>query len=242
MRFKPLRMVLVLALAFLTVVVVHAVLTGPRAAATPFPLLGHVADFALTERDGRAVSGADLAGRVWVADFIFTRCGSTCPRMTARMAQLASELADRSEVRFVSFTVDPMYDTTEILTRYADTYAADRERWLFLTGSREMIYHLARDSFRLGVEEVAAMDAAAMDAAAMAARAGTAVAGEPPATGAAVDSPSEHSAAEPFIHSTRFVLVDRRGRIRGYYDSTEEAKVIKLRRDVLALLREEPPA
>ena len=235
MSFKPLRMVLVLGLAFLTVVVVRAALTGPRAAATSMPTLGRVADFVLTERDGRAVSGADLAGRVWVADFIFTRCGSICPRMTARMAQLASELADHPEVCFVSFTVDPMYDTTEILTRYAETYAAHPERWLFLTGSREIIYHLARDSFRLGVEEVAAMDAAAM-------KAGPAAAGEPAATGPAVDSPGEHSAAEPFIHSTRFVLVDRQGRIRGYYDSTEEAKVIKLRRDVGTLLREGPPA
>lgn len=227
MRFKPLRIVLVVALAFLTVVVVRAALTGPRAAATSMPALGQVADFTLTERDGRPVSGADLAGQVWVADFIFTRCGSTCPRMTARMAQLASELADRSEVRFVSFTVDPIYDTPEILTRYAETYAADPERWLFLTGSREIIYHLARDSFRLGVEEVATMDTATMDTAAIEAAAGPA---------------GEHSAAEPFIHSTRFVLVDRRGRIRGYYDSTEEAKVIKLRRDVLTLLREGPPA
>jgi protein SCO1/2 len=217
---KVLRIVLVLALAFLTTVVVRAALTGPRTA-TSLPVLGQVADFALTEQNGRTVSAATLAGHVWVADFIFTRCSSTCPRMTARMAQLAAELVDRPEVRFVSFTVDPAHDSPEVLTRYAEGYRADSERWLFLTGSKEAIYRLTRESFRLGVEEVAV-----------------------PGPGRPADRPGDpsHGVEDPFIHSTRFVLVDRQGRIRGYYDGAEEARIIKLRRDVETLLREGPPA
>jgi protein SCO1/2 len=209
-------------LSFLTVVVIRGALNGSRAAAA-LPVLGQVGDFTLIERDGRTVAAHDLAGRVWVADFIFTRCGSSCPRMTARMAQLAADLAGRPEVCFVSFTVDPVHDSPAVLASYAESYTADPKRWLFLTGSKETIYRLARGSFRLGVEEVTALEASAA----------------PPSGSAPL---AEHAADEPFIHSTRFVLVDPQGRIRGYYDSTEETKVRKLRADVETLLREASPA
>ena len=75
--------------------------------------------FRLTERSGRPVTEADLAGDVWVAAFIFTRCPTSCPRISTVMKGLQGPLGDAG-VRLVSLSVDPEYDTPEVLTRYAD--------------------------------------------------------------------------------------------------------------------------
>src|SRR5207302_2885545 len=67
-------------------------------------------DFKLTERSGRPVAKADLAGKVWVASFVFTRCNGPCPAVTATVARLQAELAGEPDVRFVTFTADPARD------------------------------------------------------------------------------------------------------------------------------------
>lgn len=100
------------------------------------PVYARAPDFLLTERSGRDVSLSDLAGRPWIADFIFTRCGGICPMMSSKMADLAKELKD---TQFVSFSVDPEYDSPAVLTEYAKNYEADADRWLFLTGERETL-------------------------------------------------------------------------------------------------------
>jgi protein SCO1/2/putative membrane protein len=113
--------------------------------------LGAVQDFSLTERSGRTVTRQDLLGKVWVASFIFTRCGSSCPQISATMERLQQQTAGRRDVLLVSFTVDPDHDTPEVLRRYADSFHADPDRWLFLTGDRPTIYGLIQSSFHLAV-------------------------------------------------------------------------------------------
>jgi protein SCO1/2 len=152
------------------------------------PRMGALPDFRLTERSGRPLSLADLRGRPWVADFIFTQCAGACPAMTARMARLRRDLS--TDVAFVSFTVDPAHDTPEVLARYAATFRAD-ESWHFLTGAQKDLYDLSVGGFKLAAMEV------------------------PPADKAA-------GGDGPFLHSSKFVLVDAQGVIRGYYDSTDE--------------------
>jgi cytochrome oxidase Cu insertion factor (SCO1/SenC/PrrC family) len=111
--------------------------------------------FALTERSGRTVTRADLAGRVWIADFIFTRCGGTCPVLSSRLAALLRELpAGPAGVTGVSITVDPHRDDPAALREYAGQYKADPERWLFLTGERAAVESLVRDGFKLSIAEV----------------------------------------------------------------------------------------
>src|SRR3954462_8087911 len=95
-----------------------------RASSSDEPL-GRVNDFALTERSGKEVRRSDLSGQVWVADFIFTRCAGPCAQVSANMARLQKQLADRPGVKLVTFTVDPEYDTPQVLTRYARRYEAD---------------------------------------------------------------------------------------------------------------------
>jgi len=147
------------------------------------PVLGAVEKFNLTERSGASFTEADLKNHIWIADFIFTSCGGPCPRMSARMSQLQTALAEAPEVRLISFTVDPERDTPEVLSRYANRYEADPDKWLFLTGDKGEIYDFARASLKLSVRE---------------------------------DPENTH-----IIHSTKFVLIDKSGQIRGYYDSMD---------------------
>ncbi|MBI5364428.1 MAG: SCO family protein [Planctomycetes bacterium] len=100
--------------------------------------LGELADFALTERSGRSVAKSDLAGTVWVAGFVFTRCTGPCPKVTGHMRKLQDGLVG-TRAKLVTFSVDPDYDTPEVLRGYADGVGADPERWWMLTGPKEAI-------------------------------------------------------------------------------------------------------
>ena len=113
--------------------------------------------FQLIERSGRPVTDADLAGDVWVAAFIFTRCPASCPRITTRMKELQPQLR-AAGVRLVSISVDPEHDTPDVLRKYAEGYGADPERWWFLTGDRERIYDLILGKFHLSVGRSTAGD------------------------------------------------------------------------------------
>lgn len=115
------------------------------------PILGRVPELSLVNRDGRSIGLADLAGAPWVADFVFTRCPASCPMMSARMARLNREIPADLGVHFVSFSVDPTYDTPEVLNRYAAKFEAP-DRWFFLTGERQEIRDLCVGGFKLGLD------------------------------------------------------------------------------------------
>ena len=106
--------------------------------------------FRLTERSGRAITDADLAGRVWVASFIFTHCPLSCPRITSVMKGIQAKLAG-TNVQLVSISVDPDRDTPQALTVYARRFAADADRWWFLTGPKDDLVRLIRERFKLGL-------------------------------------------------------------------------------------------
>ena len=167
---------------------------------------GAVPDFSFAERSGREVRRADLLGKVWVLDFIYTNCPDTCPLQTAEMKSLQDEFAAESDLRFVSITVDPTRDTPAALSEYAARFKADSERWLFLTGDKDAIYKLAQEGFHLAVAELPQQ------------------------------SNREPSAAT-HAHSPRFVLIDRKAEIRGYYQAMDRQAVGRLRRDLKNLLR-----
>ena len=112
---------------------------------------GPVPEFSLIERSGTSVRLGDFAGKVWIVNFIYTTCTTTCPLQSAAMAKLQSSLDPREKVQLVSITVDPKRDTPEVLSRYADRFGADPDRWLFLTGKKKAIYQLALQGFRLSV-------------------------------------------------------------------------------------------
>ena len=170
----------------------------------PPPELGQAPEFLLVNRDGRQVDSAELLGSPWVADFIFTRCALSCPRMTERM--LGLEAMEPSGIRRVSFSVDPEYDSPQVLQLYADSWGISDPEWLFLTGEKDSIRRLVTEGFKLGLDD------------------------EPP--------PGAASPDEPILHSTRFVLVDGTGNVRGYYDAFRPEELNRLARDYRAVAAE----
>src|SRR5713226_8058523 len=163
---------------------------------------GTVPEFVLLNQDGKNFGSAQLRGKIWIADFIYTTCPGPCPMISTRMSELQKPL-EKTDVHLISFSVDPEKDKPEVLRGYAEKLRADPNRWDFLTGPKSTIYKLSHDGFKLAVSD------------------GTDEAGIP-------------------VHSTRMVLVDRHGEIRGYYEATAADAVTKLLADTSHLLREQP--
>ncbi len=163
---------------------------------------GTVPGFQLTNQNGQPFGSAQLSGKIWIADFIYTTCPGPCPMISSRMSELQKPL-QKTDVHLVSFSVNPEKDTPEVLRGYADKLQAEPGRWDFVTGAKSAIYKLSHDGFKLAVSD------------------GRDAQGIP-------------------VHSTRMVLVDRHGQIRGYYDATEPEAITKLLADTNHLLREQP--
>jgi len=148
-----------------------------------------VAPFAFTEAHGQTIRREDLLGEPWIASSIFTRCTGPCPAVTSTMKKLQARLAG-SRAKLVTFSVDPEYDTPQVLERYAHDAGADPKRWLFLTGKTDAIDAFIRASFESPVERDARV-----------------------------------AIGEHVSHSTRIVVVDKLGRVRGQYSGETDADV-----------------
>ena len=145
-----------LTIAGITVAFIVSRNRGPQSGHDPFkiysstgnhadklPVLFEVSDFALTNQSGQLVTRADLLGKVWLADVIFTRCGGPCPEMTRRMETLQAAVPVSDLVRFITLTTDPLNDTPTVLQAYARRFNAQPGRWHFLTGTKPQIVDLA---------------------------------------------------------------------------------------------------
>jgi cytochrome oxidase Cu insertion factor (SCO1/SenC/PrrC family) len=119
-------------------------------------ILTRLPQFALTDQSGEELASHDLYGHVWVANFIFTRCKASCPVQTALMKEFQNDLKDSDNwkhTRIVSVSVDPEYDTPDVLTRYIKAQDLETSQWYFLTGSREAIWGLVKHGFHLPVAD-----------------------------------------------------------------------------------------
>ena len=146
----PLTTVFVSAVLCLAFATTHRAVPSLTAEDLEDAALASRAAFHLTERSGRTISDADLAGRVWIASFIFTHCPLSCPRITSVMKSMQARLAG-TEVQLVSISVDPDRDTPKALDEYARKFAADPDRWWFLTGPTDDLVQLIRERFKLGL-------------------------------------------------------------------------------------------
>src|SRR2546426_5520902 len=113
---------------------------------------GTVPSFQLTNQNGQPFGSAQLSGKIWIADFVYTTCPGPCPMISSRMSELQKPL-QKTDVHLVSFSVDPDKDTPEVLRGYADKLQAQPSRWDFLTGPKSTIYNLSRNSFKLAVSD-----------------------------------------------------------------------------------------
>ncbi len=175
-----------------------------RSRTVELPRWGEVPAFALTDAAGQPFGTAQLDGRVWIADFIFTSCPSVCPRMTEDMSKLQTWLANRAldgRVHLVSISVDPARDTPARLGEYAKQFHARPAAWTFATGSQQAIEDAVVRGFKIAVSR----------------------------------EKDDTEDGFAIVHGTKFVLVDAKRQIRGYYDSNDAESMAKLRDDVTAL-------
>jgi protein SCO1/2 len=119
------------------------------------PVFGHVPAFHLVDQRAAPFSDASMLGHVSVVDFIFTRCASSCPRLTAAMAEVQERLTrEQSSARLVSISVDPENDTPSVLAEYAARAHADAERWSFLTGPVDDVKTAVVSGFKVALEKL----------------------------------------------------------------------------------------
>lgn len=111
-----------------------------------------IKDFLLTERGGTMLSRQRFQGRVWIASFFFIRCSESCPKLIAALERLHRDLAG-TQVRLVSFSVDPVHDSIDRLRTFAAAHGADADRWWFLTGAKDQVRDLAEKSFLVSMVE-----------------------------------------------------------------------------------------
>ncbi|MDE2690752.1 MAG: SCO family protein [Acidobacteriota bacterium] len=121
----------------------------------PPPVLRQLPDWRLVDQNGESFGSGDLAGEVYVASFLFTRCATVCPRLTASLRQLDRRYREEGVegVRLVSFSVDPEHDTPERLRDYAGSRSLDLERWSLLTGAEPEVRSIVVDGFALPMGE-----------------------------------------------------------------------------------------
>jgi protein SCO1/2 len=167
----------------------------------------NVPPFSLTERSGRTITNADLQGKIWVADFVFTTCPGPCPLITAGMAKIQKAVEHDDHVQLVTFTVDPQDDTPPVLAAYANKFGADPNRWWFLTGPQKPLYDLIQNGFYQVVQDNR---------------------GQPPQDGQFI-----------VTHSTKIVLVDADGVVRGFYDGVGPDGRTDLLKGIKTLEKEE---
>jgi protein SCO1/2 len=144
--------------------------------------------FSFIDQTGKTFTEKDIEGKVVIADYIFTRCQTICPKMSSNLESVQRAFANNPDVVLLSHTVDPEFDTVAVLNTYAKVHGALEGKWYFLTGEKSKLYKQAAEGYKI----VASEDATGSDA---------------------------------FVHSDRVVLLDRAGRIRGYYNGTDSMQI-----------------
>ena len=180
-------------MAFLFGVPIYRSMTR-RLTASPM-VLGGLPAFTLTDQRGQPFGSRELAGKIWVADFIFTSCQGVCPLLSERMAEIGKRARHLGpDFHLVSISVDPERDTPARLAEYGARYGANPIAWSFLTGPEQAIQATVVDGFKVG-------------------------AGKERSPGATADG---GPGFWEIFHGENLVLVDRQLRIRGYFPATAE--------------------
>jgi protein SCO1 len=152
-RYNPIpgrRLLFGLLVVFLVAVVPSIVVPTLMCRPEHKPLedYGEVGSFALVDQTGQPFTDAALRGKVSIVSFVFTRCDTICPVISMKMARIQEKTFDLArDIKLVSFSVDPEYDTPARLADYAKKYGADPERWRFLTGEYKQVYALIEGPF-----------------------------------------------------------------------------------------------
>lgn len=162
------------------------------------PVLATLPAFRLTDQAGRPFGSKELEGRAWVASFIFTRCATICPNITAKMTRIQDRTRNLgSAFHLVSFSVDPQFDTPARLQAYATAHHASPRLWSFVTGPEEEVKDAVVNGLKVAMGR----------------------------------EKGDDGRFDGIFHGSHLVLVDQRGRVRGYYDSDDIQVVDHVTRD-----------
>ncbi|EGA90097.1 electron transport protein SCO1/SenC [Planococcus donghaensis MPA1U2] len=133
----------------LLLAVLFSIFLGACSPSIEDPLEWEIEDFTFTNQNNKEFGLADLEGKVWLADFVFTNCTTVCLPMMSNMTSLQEQLKEQGlDVQIVSFSVDPLFDKPEVLKSYAENYGADLSTWNMLTGyTPQEIDDFAMDNF-----------------------------------------------------------------------------------------------
>lgn len=107
----------------------------------------HITDFSFTNQNGKTITQKDYEGKVYVADFFFTTCGSICPKMTTNMVDVQKAFLNNPKVKILSFSVMPDIDNVSVLKEYAKKNGVIDSKWNLVTGDKKAIYTMARKSY-----------------------------------------------------------------------------------------------
>ena len=113
------------------------------------PVLSYVQPFRFENQDGKPISDQDLSGKVYVTEYFFTTCPNICPALNTNMRKVYEHYKGLDGFLVVSHTCDPERDSAPMLKHYADSLKIDTRYWWFLTGRKDSLYNMARNSYLL---------------------------------------------------------------------------------------------
>ena len=108
-----------------------------------------VPDFKFINQNGELISNSDYLGKVYIVEFFFTTCTTICPIMNINLVHIQNSFTAFPEFGIASFSINPEYDTVEVLNQYANDNGIVNSNWNLMTGNRNDIYKLANDGFNL---------------------------------------------------------------------------------------------
>jgi len=174
---------------------------------------GHtVSDFKFINQYGDSITQSTLDGKIYVANYFFTTCGSICPIMNTEVKRVHDEFINDDWLMILSHTVWPEGDSVPRLLDYSLKFDVKPSKWWFLTGTKESLYQMARQSYLVVPDE----------------------------NNPDYESKEEYeeNIESDFIHTENLVLVDSKHQIRGMYDGTNPDEVSDLIKDIYDLKRE----
>lgn len=164
-----------------------------------------VPNFTLTDQSDEKVEFNK--DKITIVSFFFSRCGTICPITNKNLLRVAETFKSNDSIDILTLTVDPVYDTPEILKKYANELGSSYKNWRFLTGDKKYIYDLAIKGLKLPVSDASDYDENIVD----------------------ID--------QTFIHSDKLLLVDKKGNIRGIYEGTNKSDIERLVVEIKVLLK-----
>jgi protein SCO1/2 len=165
-------------------------------------------NFVLKDQKGKPYVYDSLDGSIRVVSFFFSRCGTICPPANKNLSRVQDLFKNNPDLKILSLSVDPVYDTSDVLDEYSRSFQAVENKWFFLTGNKKEIYDIIIKGFKVPVADASEYDKNIID----------------------ID--------ETFIHTDKLLLIDREGFIRGIYGSNEALEIERLIVEIKVLINQ----